>query len=617
MLSKRWKFWTLTFVGLIALAIAGLLVQRFVGAPMLGKWMLIAGVTLSFLWACYGIVRGWPDPAAKRAAWALGGSTVTVIIGVLLYRAGYVATAIGVLGVWSMITAFILGLRLMVLLLFASHPVTGVARTFIAEAIRMKIAVVCIVMLMLFVPVMPLLLNSESRLQYRMQTFLSWSVGGTGLLLSLMTIFLAVRTITSEVKDRQIFMTMTKPVRYWHYLAGKFVGMAMLNIVLLTVAGFGIYAFTGILEVQRAMDNADRAAIRNQVLTARATIRPQPPKGVDLEDMFQKRLAQIRAEGVAKFGDSPPPALRKQIEAALIASWHTIPPMSSTAYYFPNVGVAREYSDSVQLRLKPRGIPSPPDKMLRMAMLVNGHPMNFDITTGRVESYKLMERNYQTIDIPLADSLGNLTADEDGGMELVISNVNLTGAQQYNGSIYFDPDEGLEMLYTVGNFEGNLFRAMFILWLQLCFFSMLGLAAGSCLGFPVASLFCVMAYFGAGAKDFLTESLRGYAKIETSAEEINAWTYVSATFGQLWSHLVSLDFWEAGKVLVRIFGEIFLKMIPSFTQYKAAPLLADGRVISTAMVGSAMFWIICCWTLSIGVLAWVIFSRRELARVIV
>lgn len=616
-LSKRWKFWTLTMVGLIALAIAGLLVQRFAGAPRFGIAVLIAGLGLGYLWGCFGIVRGWPDPLAKRAAWALAGSTLTVVLAVLLHTGGYRATAIGILGIWAMATTFLVGLQIIKALLAFSHPITGVARTFIAEAVRVKIAVVCMALMMVIVAVMPLLLNSESRLQYRIQTFLSWSIGGTGLVLALMTIFLTVRTITSEVKDRQIFMTMTKPVRHWHYLLGKFIGIALINVVLLTVAGFGIYAFARILEVQPAMDGTDRAAVYNQVLTARATIRPQRPKEMNSEEIFQRRLAEIRAENPQRYGDAPSPELRKQIESTIVAAWHTIPPGRGTVYYFPHVGEALKYTDTVQLRLKPRGQPQPPDKMLYMAMRLNGVPMNWNPVTNQVESYQLVSRNFQTIDVPLLAGNGEPTVDEDGGIALRIDNINLNGPRQFDGSIFFEPDEGLEMLYTVGTFEGNLFRALVMLWLQLCFFAMLGLAAGSFLGFPVATLFCIMAYVGAGAKDFLVESLRGYAQIQATTNETGPWTFVQATVGQFWTHLSSFEMWEAGKVLVRVSGEIFLNMIPSFSKYQPASLVADGRVVSPAMVGDAVFWILCCWTLAVALLAWAIFTRRELARVIV
>ena len=47
-----------------------------------------------------------------------------------------------------------------------------------------------------------------------------------------------------EIATRQIHMTLTKPLGRVQYLLGKWLGIVLLNAVLLVVAGIATYGFT-------------------------------------------------------------------------------------------------------------------------------------------------------------------------------------------------------------------------------------------------------------------------------------------------------------------------------------------------------------------------------------
>ena len=96
------------------------------------------------------------------------------------------------------------------------------------------------------------------------------------LLLSLLTILLATLTITRELEYRQIFLTMSKPVSRGQYLLGKWLGLAVLNALLVSVSGVAIYTYTRLIADQPAMNLNDVLEAREEVLTARRSIKPMP-----------------------------------------------------------------------------------------------------------------------------------------------------------------------------------------------------------------------------------------------------------------------------------------------------------------------------------------------------
>ena len=46
-----------------------------------------------------------------------------------------------------------------------------------------------------------------------------------------MTLFLSCATVAFEIRERQIWQLMTKPVHRINYLLGKWVGVATLNVI--------------------------------------------------------------------------------------------------------------------------------------------------------------------------------------------------------------------------------------------------------------------------------------------------------------------------------------------------------------------------------------------------
>ncbi len=611
-MKPRFLPWLIIFLAL-ALGTAGLgFLLLAQDATTLGRVVLGVGQLLTYAW----VVRGlwlW-----REVGWVAKISRMLILTMVAGFFAGmsralgYESAAIMFAGAWGMAIGFMLGLELLRLVFSPGVAVLGVARTLLDEAIRMKLALIFVVMLVLLVPVLPFMLGGETRLQYRLESFLTYALTLVSTLLSAMTILLAVRTVSSELSDRQSYLTLTKPVSRAGYLAGKWIGIMGLNLLLLAVSGVGVVAFVKVLERTPAMDAADVIAVQEQILTARASAEPVPVDNTALQIDFEQRLEDLRLRGADPLiygnrGDpitQIAPATRQAIQLDALKQWLTIAPRNRTTYRFTGLQEAKGKGLSVQLKFNPKAATAAGDGMARLAFRVNDRPY-VDPRTG--QPLPLVRNNTFHTAYFLSEDIR-----DDGTLDLTIIN---TGADVGQSSISFKPGEGLEMFYKVGNFETNLAKGLVVMWVRLSFLAALGLAAATFLGFPTACLLCFLVFFAAVGSDYLSESLSSYASIPR--DEVPWWDKIWLTVGKFIEQVKAGEFFDAFKLVIRLIGEAFTFVVPPMARYSPTPLIAYGRSVEGGMILGSLIRIGLVSTGVVAVFAAFVFGRREVARVTV
>ena len=183
-------------------------------------------------------------------------------------------------------------------------------------------------------------------------------------------------------------------------------------------------------------------------------------------------------------------------------------------------------------------------------------------------------------------------------------------------SISFDAADGLELLYRVGGFEGNLARGMTMMWVRLLFLGALGLMAGVYLGFPTACLLALMVCIASVGSGYIAESLQGYASFGHLADA--SWWDQAGEVGKRFGDALAGDKpFDALKIVIRLVGSGFVLLVPKFGVYNPTPLLADGRWIPPRLLAEAALWVGVIWTGVVALIAYLVFRRRELARVTV
>ena len=99
----------------------------------------------------------------------------------------------------------------------------------------MKIAAVFIVLLIVLLPVMGVAMTGDGTLKGRLQTFVSYGISLTSLLLCLLTIIVSTYSLTNDIKQKQIYTVLTKPIHRFQLLFGKLLGVLLLDAALLAL----------------------------------------------------------------------------------------------------------------------------------------------------------------------------------------------------------------------------------------------------------------------------------------------------------------------------------------------------------------------------------------------
>ena len=174
------------------------------------------------------------------------------------------------------------------------RTIITMARETFSQAIRMRIAVAFIVVLACALGALPFVMTGDGTLAGKIQTFLSYSLGLSGVLLGLVVILVSARIVSRDIDERTIFLLAVKPMARWQYLLGRWLGMVLLLTVLLAIAACASYFTSSQMRTQPAISALDRQAIEMEIFTARDSVRPEP---LPIRDLIEARIAQIKKRG--------------------------------------------------------------------------------------------------------------------------------------------------------------------------------------------------------------------------------------------------------------------------------------------------------------------------------
>jgi hypothetical protein len=571
---SRWliSLWPVIATGalLVILSWAGFFTAYRVAAGIGGVLLLAWWVRVAFL-----VQEGSASKVTKVSQTILTSLMMLIAAGaVVLAFTGETPsqTPIGkvLIGVWCLGWTVIALLALARYLLGFGSGIFGVARTVIDEAIHMKIAVMFALLMLVLLPALPFVMGEDRPLHYRVQSFLSYGLMSVSFLLSAMTIFLSCATLSSEIEGKQIFTIATKPIGRGAFILGKWLGIVVLDAVLMAVAGLAIYGFIVFYMIKLpAQDMPDALALQQEVLVARVSSAPVEPENLD--ENVQKEydeLAKTNPELIEKGGGEY--RTKSDIRNRRLVEWRSVSPGGKPQVYrFEGLQDAKRYGENLQLRYKASTSKNVPGDELAVIVGINkqARPMKMPIGSTQV------------IHINIERFVG-----PDGKLEVLVANPN-----PYAPTLTFT-DKGIEILYTVDSFGRNLFRAVLVSWVRLGFLAMLGLMAATFLSFPVACLLTVMVFIIGLGSAFLLEAVGSFSLKDNAVESILA---------------------EA----MRTIGWSVATTLSKFSEYSPNTNIVEGRLFSWGKVGEAFFWLGLVWTGGTAAVAVLIYGRRELARV--
>jgi hypothetical protein len=454
------------------------------------------------------------------------------------------------------------------------RPIFAVAWLTLKAAFRYRLVQILTALLLLAVIGMPALIKHDGTAQGFTQILLTYTLGSITLLLGFATLWLACGTLARDVEECQMQMVAVKPIARWQIWLGKWLGLLVLNALLLATSGLAIY---GVLQWRASLLPAEaREELQTRVLVARSAIQePIDYRAIEREvdRLFQER---IKEAGVAAMDRT---FVRDQIRERVIAQFQIVRP-----------GMARRWN----LDFGSRGEALRDRPLTVRARFYAAQPTRTGTYYGAWEIGPPEGRRYRPEPMSLADDtiheflIPPGLIDMQGRLSVDFQNFNET-------ALLFPLEDGLVVLYEDGSFAPNFARGLVIVLCWLALLAAIGLAAASILSFPVAafvSLAVLIVGFSTGTLRQIVEE-GGIAGVDHHVGFVQ-------------------DPSLFDRISVRVFGTL-LSVINLVQGFSPVESLSDGRTIGWGEVGRAILQILVLMAGLFAIIGITLFTRRELA----
>ena len=449
------------------------------------------------------------------------------------------------------------------------RSVWAVAINTIKQALRMKVALVFIVLLVVLLPILGVSSTGDGTLKGRLQTFVSYGLSLTSFLLCLLTIVISIYTVTSDIDQRQIYTVITKPVRRFQILFGKLLGVLLLDLVLLCLFSAAIYTITVYTPKFVDTTESDLVQADNEFFTARASLKlPKVDVTKEVKERYEEleknnELPDLPREEIIETLTQQQQLARRAAAVGRVLTWEfeNVEPLD------PNMFIRFKYDVTV----------TPPDSQVYGRWFAgDSQYIKYGTEPTTPVFDQTLKHSIQTFhEIEFPSSV----VPENGRLAVAFLNLPL------NNTVVIFPPEGLEVLYKADSFTLNFVRSVILVFFRLIFLACLGLLASSFLSFPVAILLCFVIFFTASFSGFVMESF----------------DYLSANLGVFYSYTIK---W-------------MIRLLPQFDKFNPTKFLVPARLLSWSLLAQCIVFMVCIKSFLLLVLALVIFSYREIAKIIV
>ncbi len=452
----------------------------------------------------------------------------------------------------------------------------AIARLTIRAAIRSRIFVVLLISLALIAIVLPLTVKSDGTAAGYLQVLLNYALGLASLVLSIATIWIGCGTLCRDIEEKQIQLVATKPVARWQIWAGKWMGVVVLDAVLLVAAGGIVYGLLMWNLRSGKWPPEQIAPLRAEILTARRSVSPDVPK----VDEYVRRLVEERMrsgqvpEGVTR------EELERKIRSLVLADIYAVVQGYGVRWTFSGLPPSGGEADRLELRFRFLCSDVPPSGTVQGEWAF-GAPDRSDRYVWRGSS---AQNSFQSVTFPAS------MVEDDG--TLVVDYFNL---DPYPTTVVFPAEEALELLVPVGSFAGNYARSMLLLWMRMALLAALALACASFATFPVAS-FTAITFFLLSVSSGFLRTVAGQDVI------FGAGGHGATAAPGFLDHLF------------RVVMNAVLFVVANLQKYNPIGDLSTGRLVGWGWVGRGFLMMLFHGGL-LALVGILIFRRRELASV--
>ena len=362
------------------------------------------------------------------------------------------------------------------------NKILAIAWISIRNAVRSRVVVVLLGILLLGIVGIPLTVKGDGTPGGYVQILVRYTLGFAGLLLALATVWAGCAAVSMEIQERQIHLIVTKPVRRLQIGLGKWLGLVALNAAALALCGAVTYGLLRWDTRPGRLTPAERQTLTDEVLVARQALVPVP---ADVANKAREQLRERQARGQMP-ANVPVETVYQAIREGLLTEAHLVPPGGKLPWTFP---------------LPPT---APTDRPFQLRFKISSSVLTPLKIIGRWSIGREREaRRYETTQEGNSVGVNSISvpaAALQGAGPLIVEYANV---HPQPVTILFSPQESLTLLLYAGPWEGNLARALLVMLWRLAFIAALGVTAGSLFSLPVAAFAAFQALIVLSTSDFI------------------------------------------------------------------------------------------------------------------
>jgi len=457
------------------------------------------------------------------------------------------------------------------------------------SAIRSRLFLILMLLLILAVVGLPLTIEGDGTIEGRVKVLLHYTLGFAGIILAVASLWISCGTIAQEIDERQIHLTVVKPVGRFQLWIGKWAGIVCMNACLLFLSGAVVYLLLSLSLSEGRVSADDRARIYRDILVGRRGIDPfNTPIGAE---EIHDEIDRMTAMGIIT-EDMPHQEAAEKAYQRVVAKRSTVYSGTTKEWAFNTGDVipVKASDDYVKMNkdLVMLGI------LLRVsASVTDVRPVVGKWYIGTEEDSKQQE--YEMV--PVKAALNNIRIPVDmsrikgysGELRVTFENASA----EISKPAVFDRDEAVMVLVRTSSFLVNFIRSIVIIIGYLALVSAIGLAFSSMFSFPVAVFVAVSIVLIALGGHYYASVPEGGCCCCHAEHEAKEASLIKEMYDK---SLKSLD-----------------RSMAPLMEFMPLGKLSDGRLVSWRFTGSALAMLMVIYSGVFALVGGVALRKRELA----
>ncbi|MCH2176783.1 MAG: hypothetical protein MK193_13760 [Lentisphaeria bacterium] len=362
------------------------------------------------------------------------------------------------------------------------QAVRSIAFLTIRACWRSRVAHILLFFIAFVMFVLPLTISGDGTAEGLLKISLTYSLGATGILLSIVALWLGTMNISEDIENHNLHMISVKPVSRLKIWFGKWLGINIFLLIILILAAISIY-FTSMWRLGKAnFPEEELAEVKFRVLSGRELLAPEK---INLETLIDEEVQRRLRMGLPMPENLSEKMVRSTLGKQIERKKDSVEPGGIRRFEFKKLSLQPGTEISIRYRVYVSRV-----KELSQRATNGLWILYHKDEAGKEVPFYLRKQSLGGRDQEIIFNSDFIRTD--GSIHLGYMNQDPEGK-----AVVFPENHGPFIMKDAVPFWNNYSRVIFLIFCQILFMATLGSICGSLASAPIA-LFCSFSYLIVG-----------------------------------------------------------------------------------------------------------------------